>query len=138
MLGARDKTMIPNLEWMIGLSIVAVEKKDYTWFFRLNDGAAIAATDSPWRLVTPKGIAITSEDHGHQFDLPNPVDAAEIVKPQALGRKIDNCEVDEKTGDLTLHMGSISLTVPCLSSGYEAWHVTHGSLEIVCTGGVRS
>ena len=127
--------MIPNLKWMIGLSIVAVEKKDYTWFFRLNDGAVIAATDSPWRLVTPKGVAITSEDHGHQFGLPSPVDAAEIVKPQALGRRIDNCEVDKKTGTSSSTWDQFLLRSYVFSSGYEAWHLTHSSLEIVCTGG---
>lgn len=64
----------PDMTWLIGRTINKVEKLDYSWFFVLNDGGSIA-TESPWRLVTSQGIVVTSEDHGHPFGLPAPVNA---------------------------------------------------------------
>jgi len=126
--------MIPDLKWMIGQSIKEIEKKDYTWFFRLDDGTVIGTEDS-WRLVGAERIVMTSEDHGQQFGHDSPVDAADIVKAETKGKALTHAEVDMKTGDLTLSIASTSLTFLCLSSGYEAWRITHGDLEYICTGG---
>jgi hypothetical protein len=54
--------MTPDLNWMIGSSLVEVEKTDYTWFFSFDGGTVISTTDSSWRFVKAKGIVITSED----------------------------------------------------------------------------
>ena len=74
-----QKTTNPDLTWLVGLQLKAVEKKDYSWFFTFDDGGSIA-TESFWRLITIEGVAVTSEDHGHQFGLPAPVDAANLAK----------------------------------------------------------
>ncbi|HUL21010.1 MAG TPA: DUF6188 family protein [Thermodesulfobacteriota bacterium] len=124
------------MKWMIGRSIAEVEKMDYTWFFRFDDGTVIA-TENCWRLVVATGIAVTSEDHGHQFGLATPLDAANVVKTKTNGKTINHAELDKNTGDLTLSMESTFLTFLCLSSGYEAWRITHGDLEFVCMGGGR-
>jgi hypothetical protein len=119
---------------MIGRSITEVEKKDYTWFFRFDDGTVIATEDS-WRLIANGRIAITSEDHGHPFGLDSPVDAAGVVKKETIGKTVNRTEVDKNTGDLTLFMESTFLAFLCLSAGYEAWRITHNDLEFICTGG---
>jgi hypothetical protein len=129
--------MIPDLEWMIGSSLTDVEKTDYTWVFRFSDGTTITTTDSPWRLVGPEGILATSEDDGHQFGLPVPIDARQILRREAGGKAIENATVKETTGDLVLTMGQGSLEFLCLSMGYEAWHLTGANLEFVCMGGGR-
>lgn len=128
--------MTPDLKWMIGRSVVEVEKKDYTWFFWLDDGIVISTEDC-WRLVTPTGITVTSEDHGQQFGLASPIDAADVARTETNGKIVNNSELDMSTGDITLSMESLSLTFFCMSSGYEAWHITRGDLELVCMGGGR-
>ncbi len=126
--------MIPDMKWMIGRSVTEVEKKDYTWFFRFDDGTVIGTEDS-WRLIANGRIAITSEDHGHQFGLDSPVDAAAVVKAKTNGKTVGRTLVDNNTGDLTLFMESTFLTFFCLSAGYEAWRITHGETEFICKGG---
>jgi hypothetical protein len=125
---------MPDLRWMIGRSITEVEKKDYTWFFRFDDGTVIGTEDS-WRLIVNAKIAITSEDHGHQFGHDTPVDAAGVVIAETNGKTVNRTVVDNTTGDLTLFLKSTFLTFLCLSSGYEAWRITHGDLEFICMGG---
>jgi hypothetical protein len=126
--------MIPDMKWMIGRSITEVQKKDYTWFFRFDDGTVIGTEDC-WRLIANGRIVITSEDHGHQFGLDSPVDAAGVVKAETNGKTVNRTVVDNNTGDLTLFMESTFLTFLCLSAGHEAWHITYTGLEFVCMGG---
>jgi hypothetical protein len=128
--------MIPDLKWVIGRSVTEVEKKDYTWFFRFDDGTVIS-TDDCWRLGSTAGIVVTSADHGQQFGLASPINAADVVKTETNGKIVNNSELYKGTGDLSLSMESLSLTFFCLSSGYEAWHMTRGDLELVCMGGGR-
>ena len=126
--------MIPDMKWMIGRSITEVEKTDYTWFFRFDDGTVIGTEDC-WRLIANGRIVITSEDHGHQFGLDSPVDATGVIKAETNGKTVNGIEVDNNTGDLTLFMESTFLTFLCLSAGYEAWHMTHCEIEFICMGG---
>lgn len=126
--------MIPYLKWMVGRSIQEIEKKDFTWFFRFDDGTVIATEDC-WRLVSAGGIVVTSEDHEQQFGLNSPVNAADRVKSEMDGKTVAHVEVDRYTGDLTLAVPPMFLTFLCLSSGYEAWRLSHGDVEFVSTGG---
>jgi hypothetical protein len=59
----------------------------------------------------------------------------ELASAKTRRRTVDHAQVDRNTGDLTLGFGSVFLTFLCLSRGYEAWRLTHGSLELICTGG---
>jgi len=128
--------MKPDLKWMIGLTLTAVEKVDYTWAFKFNDKTGIT-TESPWRLSGPKGIVATSEDHGHKFGLSIPVNAEQILIKEVVGKAIENVTVKEPTGDLILAVGPSFLEFLCLSMGYESWHLTSTNLELVCVGGGR-
>lgn len=114
-----------------------MEKADLSWFLTFDDGSSIG-TEGAWRLVTPAGVAVTSEDHGHQFGLPAPVDAGCVAKA-ALGDKIvERYALDERTGDLALHLGGdTTIEFLTLSSGYEGWRTVHGNQEVICMGGGR-
>ena len=126
----------PDITWLMGRHLAAVEKMDWSWFFRMDDGSVIA-TESTWRIVTPQGVVVTSEDHDQQFGLPAPVDAADVARKE-LGRvAVTACHLDSRTGDLSLEFGSVSLQFLRLSGGYESWRTTHGTQDIVCTGGAK-
>ena len=64
-----------DFSWMKGRCITSVEGDPHdNWTFRLSDGGIIGA-HSPWRLISHGRVHVTSLDHGHQFGLPQPVDA---------------------------------------------------------------
>jgi hypothetical protein len=124
----------PDITWLMGRHLAEVEKMDWTWFFRLDDGSVIA-TESTWRIVTPGGVVVTSEDHGQQFGLPAPLDAVGVARKEIGGLPVTGCNLDARTGDLNLEFGSVTLQFLCLSGGYESWRTTHGMQDLVCTGG---
>lgn len=129
------RTSRPKLEWLVGRWIAGVENEGHTWIFVLDDGSKIA-TESVWRVIATKGIVVTSEDHGHQFGLPTPVDAVERVKGAAGDHRVVRFEVREGTGDLTIRFGNeVAIEFLNLSCGYEGWRTEHGGEEVVCLGG---
>ncbi len=123
------------LKLFIGASLQGVEKKDFSWFFRFGDRRVIG-TESPWRFVTPERIAVTSEDHGHKFGLPSPVDATERVMSRLASLPVQSVSEHAETGDLFVTFGErLYLQFLQMSCGYESWHVTTHSGEAICTGG---
>lgn len=125
------------MTWLLGRRVEDVEKTDYTWCFVLDDGS-IVATESPWRLITAKGITVTSEDNGHPFGLPAPVNAAQRVKDAVGQIPISRFELRDKTSDLILHFSdNTAIEFLNLSCGYEGWRTTHGPQELICMGGGR-
>jgi hypothetical protein len=125
----------PDMTWLIGRTIKNVEKVDYSWFFVLDDGSSIG-TESPWRLVTVNGIVVTSEDHGHPFGLPVPVNAAERIIKTIAQCPVSRFELRNDTSDLVLHfVNDVLLEFLNLSCGYEGWRTVHGQQEVICMGG---
>lgn len=125
----------PDMTWLIGRTIKKVEKIDYSWFFVLDDGSSIG-TESPWRLVTAQGIIVTSEDDGHPFGLPAPVNAADTVTNTVGLNPINRFELRERTSDLVLHFANdAAIEFLNLSCGYEGWRTVHGQQEVICMGG---
>jgi hypothetical protein len=128
----RADTILPNVT---GARLQSVQKKDYTWFFGFTDSVRVT-TESPWRLLFPDGIVVTSEDHGHQFGLPSPVDASAKVSMTLKKAPIRTSRIDASTGDLFLSFpdGTL-LQFLQMSSGYEAWSLCVGDNTFICTGG---
>ena len=120
---------------LIGLALRSVEKKDYSWIFVFADDISIMTEDA-WRLLSADGIVITSQDHGHQFGLPAPVDAAKSVLAGVSMKVVVTASITRPTADLTLDFGGHShLQFFQLSSGYESWRLySHGS-QTICIGG---
>jgi hypothetical protein len=123
-----------DLKWIIGRRIKDMGKRDYTWFFDFDNRDSIT-TESTWRLVTAAGIKATSEDHGHKFGLPAPLDAIDILKKTISQHIVEQYKLDPITGDLLLSFeNKCELQFLNLSSGYESWHIVHGAQEILCMG----
>ena len=127
--------MLIDLQPFVGASVRSVEKVDYSWFFRFGESLSIV-TESPWRLITPERFVVAAEDHGQQFGLPKPVDAAECVTARLGTLVVRSFRIDEPTGDLFLYFEEkLYLQLLQLSAGYESWRASTGLGEVICTGG---
>ncbi len=122
------------MKWLIGRRLKNIEKQDYTWLVLLDDGSTIT-TESLWRLITENGIIISSEDHGQKFGLAAPLDAIKIMKETIEQKTIKEFKIESRTGDLSiLFDNAAELQFLVDSSGYENWHIVHGSQEVICMG----
>ena len=94
-------------------------------------------TDSIWRLIGKKNIVVTSEDDGHQFGLPAPVDAAEKLNRLLTDKPLEQIELNAVTGDFSFYFsGPLVLEILTSSAGYESWQLyRRGELEAVGKNG---
>ena len=120
---------------LISRPLLSVEKKDQSWFFTFGSDVQVI-TESPWRLISQKAIEVTSEDHGHPFGLPQPIDAAKRLRSQIGGRIVAAASIDPPTGDLNVEF-SDDLTMEFLqmSCGYESWRLNAPGRQVICLGG---
>ena len=81
---------------------------------------------------------LTSDDHGKQFGLPEPVDAEARCRSLIVGVKIERVEVVEDTADFMIFFESgARLEILPISSGYESWQVAapDGTATVAQGGG---
>jgi hypothetical protein len=93
-------------------------------------------TESPWRFITAERVFVTSEDHGHPFGLPAPVDAAARVMSSTDDLRVSAASIHEWTGDLQVYFG-LKVYLECLqmSCGYESWRLYIHGAETICIRG---
>jgi hypothetical protein len=126
--------MTVDLSWLVGRRLKSVEKKDFSWFFILDDSSTVS-TESHWRLIQQR-VVLTSDDDGQLFGLTAPVNAAKRVTEVIGDKLVDRFELDECTGDLSLCFDNhATVQFITLSSGYEGWRLGHGDQQIICLGG---
>jgi len=126
-----------DLAWIIGCRIESVSfHESHLWSFALAPGRTLKV-ESLWRIVTPRGLALTSDDHGQRFGLPSPVDAAQEVSKLLASRAITSVTVDELTSDLAIAFGpDVRLEVLATSAGYESWQIYDSAgVNYVAQGG---
>ncbi len=89
-----------------------------------------------WRLIENGRIRLTSEDDGHQFGLPSPVDAVLEVNQRLVGASCRSVTLHEGTLDLEIGFdtGHVLQLIPN-SAGYEAWAVYEPSRQFIAVGG---
>jgi hypothetical protein len=122
-------------EGLVGQRLERLEKRDFTWFFGFSDQSQIA-TEAEWRLVGPERIIVGSDDHGHPFGLPAPVDAAEKVLLHLGGQLVKGASITSNTGDLSVEFdGNHRLQFLQLSCGYESWRFNIRGVSLYCIGG---
>ena len=86
--------------------------------------------------MSADSIVVTSEDHGHQFGLPAPVDAAERVLSRVAGQPVVAASIIRTTGDLSIEFAhQFHLQLLQMSCGYESWRLHIQGNETICTGG---
>lgn len=124
-----------DLSWLMGRRMVGIEKKDWTWFFRMDEGGTIY-TEGIWRFVTER-VLVTSEDDGVLFGLKEPVNGGAVVMAAVGQGVITGFHVDRQTGDLSVAFEGGRVEFLTTSSGYEGWRAEHGGRCVVCAGGGR-
>jgi hypothetical protein len=120
---------------LVGQVLSSLEKKDYSWCFVFADEMSIV-TESFWRFLTAEGIVVTSEDHGHQFGLPAPVDATERVLADVSRLTVIGASITRPASDLIVDFGrGVHLQFFQMSCGYESWRLYVRGDETICMGG---
>jgi len=124
-----------ELDWLIGLRCQSFIRREYDWVLVLDNDASLVVT-CLWRILEGGRIRFTSQDDGHQFGLPAPVDAASEVNDRIAGRLVSAVELREGTLDLELRFDSgHALQIIPDSAGYEAWTLSYGSRQFIAVGG---
>lgn len=127
-----------DLSWVVGRHVSAVSLHEpIPWVFGFGAGSAISV-ECLWRIVERGRIVLCSDDHGHQFGLPAPVDG--IVRArELLAGPIMSARLREATADLIIEFeGDRSLEIIPTSAGYDSWQMsTPSGRSYVATGGGR-
>jgi len=120
---------------LVGTTLLSLEKRNYSWFFRFSNDVLLA-TESSWRFLNSERIVVTSEDHEHQFGLAAPVDAAASVLAGVAQAPVADATITHRTGDLVVDFGNgARLQYLQMSGGYESWRLYTFGTETICTGG---
>jgi hypothetical protein len=120
---------------LVGTALVSVERIDSSWFFRFGTDITVA-TETLWRLSSDGRIFVTSEDHGHAFGLPGPVDAIARLLPRLRGRIVTAASIAASSGDLVIELGEqTQMQFLQTSCGYESWRLYVRGNETICMGG---
>jgi len=129
---------VTDLSLLVGHRLDDVVKHDYSWEFVFSDRICLQV-GCLWRLVVSSRLVITSEDHGHQFGLPAPVDCLGELRQQIIGAVVEDVQVRGGTVDITLGFGSGRvLEVISTSAGYESWQVNAPGVLIVGNPGYEN
>jgi hypothetical protein len=120
---------------LVGLRLRSVEATGPVWSFVFAEDISILDV-APWRLLDGERIIVTSEDHGHPFGLPAPVDAVERVLAVVSGKTVVAAYITRTTSDLIVDFGGgVHLQCLQMSCGYESWRLEIRGSETICTGG---
>jgi hypothetical protein len=124
-----------NLEWLVEHRFREVIRYESTWDFVFDDEAVIN-TGCLWRFVKSGRIRLTSEDDGHRFGLPGPVNAVLTLNQALAGAKVVSVTLTDGTLDLEIRLttGHALQIIPD-SSGYEAWQASKPGWSCFAQGG---
>lgn len=113
-----------DLSWMVGRTLSAISCVDAgNWSFTFESGDYIGV-ECLWRIVGQNSIALTSEDDGQRFGLPEPIDAALRASELLIGATIRAVELHSMTLDILIAFeGDLRLEIIPTSSRYESWQL---------------
>jgi Family of unknown function (DUF6188) len=124
-----------ELAWMVGLEFQSITRREFDWVLLFGKESSLVVA-CLWRLVEDGHIRVTSEDDGHRFGLPAPVDAALEVNLRLTGASVAAVELRESILDMELRFstGHVFQVLPD-SSGYEAWQLCSRNSQFIAVGG---
>ncbi len=124
-----------EFDWIIGYRFQSLIKREFDWIIRFENDVTLVV-GCLWRLIVAGRVKLTSEDHGQQFGLPEPIDAAVGVNSCLAGTTVQSISLVEGLFDLEFKFESgDSFQVIPDSSGYEAWELNGNDSTFVAVGG---
>lgn len=128
------------VQWLVGRTVDDVTFADPgSWWLEISGGGVIATHGGPWRLSTPAEMVASSEDHGHRFGLPSPLDAVDSLRSRVKGSQVTESSIRDGAPDLVLRFDSgLILEVLALSVGYENWEARDPSGRCIVVYGSRN
>jgi hypothetical protein len=114
-----------ELDGLVGKTFVRIEyyAASAQWSFVINGGSKLNLL-SHWQILASGHVVLGSGDHGQQYGLPMPIDAAENATELLQGHKITSILTDSASADLTIKLeGSLLIRTFNDSSGYEGWDI---------------
>ena len=110
---------------------VQLIRREYDWVLDFGDDLAIVV-ETLWRLRDENRILVTSDDEGHQFGLPAPLDAEAAANDRLNGVAVVSLNDAAVTPDFTIHLdGGLAVDVIARSAGYESWQTSFGGAPII-------
>lgn len=125
--------------FLVGQRLGEIDRSALPYWRACFDGGTCLVAATLWRFIENGRVRVTSEDHGHRFGLPEPVDAYARLEESVGNRAVSSAAIDARTGDLKIGFGpEMSLEVLSTSCGYENWtlHNVDGS-QLIALGGGR-
>ncbi len=124
-----------QLNWLVNHRLESMHRRECDWSM-VFDGQVTITPSCLWRVLEDGRIRLTSEDDGHKFGLPAPLDAVHEINIWLGGIAIQKVELTEGTLDLRLFFenGYVFEMLPN-SSGYEAWDITNSVDRYIAVGG---
>ena len=124
-----------ELAWLVGRRFIALTRREYDWVFAFDEDVSMTVA-CLWRLIESGRIRVTSEDDGHPFDLPTPVDSAAEVNSRLAGAAAERVDLRQGTLDVEFQFGTGDvLQILSSSAGYEAWNLCVGNRQFIAVGG---
>ncbi|HBI47043.1 MAG TPA: hypothetical protein DDY78_29940 [Planctomycetales bacterium] len=124
-----------ELSWLVGHSCQSLTRREFDWVLVFDKRVSLVI-ECLWRLVENGRIRFTSQDDGHQFGFPAPVDAAMEVNRRLARASVEAVDLRDGLLDLELRFstGHILQIIPD-SSGYEAWNLLNETSQFIAVGG---
>jgi len=124
-----------ELNWLVGHRFQSLTRRDYAWVFDF-DREVNLVVGCLWRLVEAGRIRLTSQDDGHQFGLPSPIEAASEINRHIANSTVVAVELKQGLLDLELQFATgHRLQFIADSSGYEAWNLYQRNRQYIAVGG---
>jgi hypothetical protein len=125
-----------DLAWMVGRTVCVSFREQVFWLFDFGSEARIRV-QCFWRIINHGRVVLTSQDHGHQFGLPAPVDAVTRSTELLSKRIVSAVQLREATADLLIEFtDGLRLEIIPDSAGYESWELRDPSgMSYVAQGG---
>ena len=124
-----------ELGWLVGHRFQSLKRREFDWVLVFEQDVSLVLA-CLWRLAEADRIRFTSQDDGHQFGLPAPVDVVAEVNCRLAGASVEAAKLRKGFLDVELRFstGHVLQIIPD-SAGYEAWHLCKGRKEYIAVGG---
>lgn len=108
---------------IVGQSL-SIERREHDWALHFSDQLSLTV-QCLWRLRDARGLLLSSEDDGHQFGLPGPLNVEEEANRRIDGAAVVTLQHGVVPPDFTVHLANgLIVEVIANSVGYESWLLT--------------